>query len=129
MYIVYTLHYQTFAVKVKNVVDTEEEAIEIMKQLALNFMSHEEGKRKARIFTETPFDTADILKGYILFSPDPSKVDVYHKDIITTNHIIWGDQQETKLNKIKAYSYTKVSEDNDYDEDILDDATDEHNLI
>lgn len=119
MYVVYIINYHTYEVKVKQIIKTEKEALDLMKDLALNFMAHEEGKRKARIITETPFDTSDIIKGYILFSPDPSKIDVYYKDIITATSLIWGEQQETKLNKIKGYSYTKVLEEESDDEEEL----------
>lgn len=113
MYIVYIINYQTYDVKVKSVVKDEKLAIEKMKELALNFMAHEEGKRKARIITETPFDASDIVKGYILFSPDPKKIDVYFKDIVESESMIWGMIQETQLNKVKAYSYSKVHNDGD----------------
>jgi len=113
MYIVYIINYQTYDVKVKSIVKDEKLAIEKMKELALNFMAHEEGKRKARIITETPFDASDIVKGYILFSPDPKKIDVYYKDIVESESMIWGIVQETKLNKVKAYSYSKVYDEKD----------------
>jgi len=115
MYIVYIIDYQTYDIKVKCIIKDEQKAIEKMKELALAFMANEEGKRKARIITETPFDASDIIKGYILFSPQPSKIDVYYKEIVNSDNLIWGTTQETKLNKIKAYSYAKVSDSDDDD--------------
>lgn len=120
MYVVYIIYYNTYEVKVKKIVKTEQDAINLMQKLAIDFMAHEEGKRKARIITETPFDTSDIIKGYILFSPESSKIDVYYKDIIIATSLLWGEQQETKLNKIKGYSYTKVLEEDSDEEDLND---------
>lgn len=115
MYLVYILNYQTYEVNAHSIYDKEKDAIAKMKELALNFMAHEEGTRRARILTEVPFDVSDIIKGYILFSPEPKKIDVYYKELVKSSSIIWQSEIE-KLTKTKAYCYTKVTGEDSLDE-------------
>lgn len=117
MFVIYIINYKTYDVRFKGLVETGKEAKEIMEKLALDFMAHEEGKRKARIIKEHPYNVDDILKGYYLFSPTDEKIDVYYKETISTPFLYgFHEKQETQITKVKGYSYAEIDE-NDAEND------------
>lgn len=105
-YAIYKLDSQTSEVTILDTIKGYDAGIERMRELALEFLSKEEGEKKAKILTD--FNHEDILHGYILIQIDSNRIDVYYKKFVKS--LLWYKPNGIEFNKIEHYSLSKLPE-------------------
>ena len=81
MHIIYSIHEDSKELKLHDCTENDDEVLELLEQVVLDFLVYEEGVRRAKILEGMPIEHDQIEKGYFLHRPDHlvNQIDVYYK--------------------------------------------------
>lgn len=108
MFVIYSIDYSDYKLRVYNVVSTKEDANRELHDTMINFMEEEEGKKKAKIHRANVSENfndlvPEITEGYFLNKSENSEnVILYHRVRKASTGYIF-DSVETETSKVRFF--------------------------